>query len=273
MRLSTSIVNVIEQCNLRARWRRIDKAQSAPSELDEAARAGKAVHQALEVVYRLAQADNYVGPLHTPEWLGRAREAIDTAITEHGPFEDEERISDMRLMVLDYLLDQDEVVGANVLGIEQFVQLGLRKGTNVVGFLDRLDRRDGDEIAVIDYKTSWRRYDTDQLRAELQPQTYAVLVAKRHTWATRITFEMAELRHRTSASVMWTSADLPRLEQQVRERYIAADKKLQQGPWEPNRDVWCNRCEFKAWCPAWDGTPQPGTWNPEIEDLQPDPEH
>ena len=271
MRLSPTFVITVEQCTLRARWLRIDKAHKDTPDADEGLRSGRAVHQALEKIYTDVVNERHVGPLHSPAWLGRARHHIDQAVADNGPFNDQ-RISDMRMQVLDYLLDQHQVAGGDILGVEQFLQMGLRPGTNVVGFVDRIDRRDSATLGVVDYKGGWRRWHPDIVRSELQTQTYALVAFKRHPWARKVLVEIAMLGHRETASAVWTDQDMPTLEAQLRERYLAADDLMKDGPWEARRGDHCDRCEFKPWCPEWGGTPQPGTWNPELEALQPEGE-
>jgi putative RecB family exonuclease len=262
-RLSPSFATTIEQCPLRARWLRTDKAERATPDADTGLRAGRATHTALEQFYNRVRAARYEGPLHTPTWLTTARRCVEAAVAKEGPFDDE-TITNIRLQMLDYLLDQHEYNHIDLLGTEQFIQISLRQGTNVVGFIDRLERRGPDTLAVIDYKGGYRRWHPDLIRSELQTQTYTWVASTNHPWAERIVVEIAMLGHRDTASALWTKRDIPRLAESLRTRYLAADDAFTNGPWLPNPDDWCDRCEFKANCPAFGGTPQVGTWDPDL---------
>lgn len=270
MRLSPSLAITIENCTLRARWQRIDKAEPATPEADIGLRYGKTIHRALELIYTDVRSTFSIHPqpLHTPTMLNRAAKLLDNALEEHGPLPDNLHVK-ARGEILDYLLDQHAVTRDQVLATEGFINWPLRPGTNVVGYIDRIDRR-GNSVVAIDYKSGRKRWTSDSIRAELQMPTYVIAVAKRYPWAEQIVAEIAMTGHRETASAMWPRNDIPALEQALTTRYLAADNLLTEGPWTPTVGDWCGSCPFKTWCPAHGGTPQPGTWNPQLEQPQPE---
>ena len=268
MRFSPTFLKTVEQCRLRARWKKIDHAPQEESEASFPLRFGKATHQALETVYKHLVDTGYVGPFDD-DIANIAHEAVNKATEENGPFP-HNSIENIRWQVIDYLENQEKLNAKDVLGTEQFLNWSLEQGTNVVGYIDRVDRRRPNGVAVIDYKGGKRAWNTDIIRSDVQMQTYAVASAARYPWAERIYTEIHMVTQRKTATALWTKDDLEFVEQELKQRYLDANQQMLDGPWDATPGPHCSTCDFKRLCPAYDGTPAAGTWNPVLGSLQPE---
>jgi len=261
VRLSPSFARTVEECTLRARWLRIDEAPRAVPEIDEPLRYGSAAHTALERVFLAVVAEDAPCDLTSDDWRTRTDEAIAAAIVEHGPFSPT-REEELRRIVHEHAATLGTVAGRDVLGTELFLRWKAGEDTPVVGFADRVDRLPGDRVRVVDYKTGRGAFPPETLSASLQFRTYAVAAASRFPWAEEIEVEVAQLDRREVTRTSWTREDLDTVAVELAERYVAADARVTEGPWEPTVGRWCGICEFVALCPAKGGTPAPGTWDP-----------
>lgn len=266
MRLSPTFARTIEECNLRARWLRLDGAPREVPPADEPLRYGTAAHAALETLVTAVTAAGGVAELTAPDWRERTDTAVATAVAEHGPFSDERR-ERLRDIVTDHAAALGTLDARDVLGVE--VPLRWRAGddTPVIGFADRLDRVDATTLRVVDYKTGTRAFPSSELEASLQFRTYAVAAATRHRWVEAVEVEVAQLDRRERTRTRWSATELGRIADELGERYRAADRRIAEGPWEPSEGGWCRICEFVALCPAKGGTPAPGTWDPRLPGI------
>jgi hypothetical protein len=270
VRLSPSFARTIEECNLRARWLRIDQAPREVPPADEPLRYGTAAHAALETV--IAEAAEAVGTvdLTTDDWRERAGRALDAAIAEHGPFSPE-RTRALREIVTDHLALIGSVGARDVLGVEVPLRWRAGEDTPVIGFADRIDRIDGRTVRVVDYKTGRRRFSDEDLAASLQFRTYAVAAAARHRWVEAVEVEVAQLDRRERTRTRFDAEALATIAEELALRYRAADARLADGPWEATEGDWCRICEFVANCPAKGGDPVPGTWDPRLPGIVGEP--
>ncbi|MEY3020500.1 MAG: hypothetical protein RLZZ272_1484 [Actinomycetota bacterium] len=267
MRLSPTFVRTIEECNLRARWSRIDAAPREVPPADAALRYGTAAHAALETLVTAVVAAGAVADLTEDLWRQRTAAAVSEAVDEHGPFP-KDVVERLHRIVSDHAEDLATLDARDVLGVE--VPLRWRAGTDtpVIGFADRVDRIDASTVRVTDYKTGRRAFTADDVQASLQLQTYAVAAASRHRWAEAVEVEVAQLDRRERERARWSAEELARIAEELAERYLAADRRITEGPWEATEGDWCRICEFATLCPAKGGEPAPGTWDPRIPGIR-----
>lgn len=266
VRLSPTFARTIEECNLRARWLRVDAAPREVPPADEALRFGTAAHAALETLVTAVASSGTVAELTEPVWRERTLAAVSDAVSEHGPFSDE-RAERLRRIVTEHAEDLGTLDARDVLGVE--VPLRWRAGddTPVIGFADRLDRLDAATVRIVDYKTGQRAFPPEDIAASLQFRTYAVAVASRHRWAESVEMEVAQLDRRERTRTRWSSEELSGIAEELADRYRAADRRITEGPWDATEGRWCGICEFVARCPAKGGEPAAGTWDPRLPGI------
>lgn len=135
-----------------------------------------AIHHALERFYGLPLGDRSV------ENLRRALRAIWPAHRGVDTFLDKEEERAYGLEALWMLETYAASFDLNLspLAREQWLQVRLASGADLVGKLDRLDRRPDGRLDVIDYKTSDRVIDEQDLSRDLAAQIYAVLAQENY---------------------------------------------------------------------------------------------
>lgn len=269
MRLSPSQLRIFDQCRARWRWLYYDKADKDPGEEAPAYRFGKAVHAALEDVFSWIKTEEYYGPAHTPGLLDLARTRLNQQLDEHGVDHPEER-QQADEMVIDYLLDQHHVAGKDILGVEVWLTFNLGDH-KIVGKADRVDRiRHGGNqgIRIIDYKAGTWVPDPDELRNDLQAQTYVIAGADRFgDWPRRIEFQIDSLGARDRVRISFTRHDVDYMKRSYARLVGDRATLMDGGPWRPTEGWWCDRCEFASRCPAKGGTPSEDMHDPRQEDL------
>lgn len=260
MRLSVSKIHEHDQCPLRWKWRETGVPDTRPK--FEGWRRGGAVHKGLEAAYAHAKSIGHDGPMHHPAILSVATAAVhDEALDAQLPREQWDGLVDQ---VVDYLVEQ-EVQADDVLDIEGFVQFVVRRrtddrpGLQVIGFVDRLDRRPGSTIRIIDYKAMKRpeKHSAADMLDDLQVSIYQIAVKHRFPWVRRVEFQLVYTRSDDHPVVARSRDEIGYLERQLTPRLLDTEQRMEQGPWPPRAGDHCRTCPFIALCPAHDGVPPP----------------
>lgn len=134
--------------------------------------------------------------------------------------------------------------------------VGLRTGTTALsGRVDRIDER-GDELVVVDYKTSRRGLHPDDARTSLALAFYAEAVAR----TLRRPCTLVELHHVPTGSVVSHRHTAESIARKLDEAdSIASDARaadenyrevgVESAMFAPNPGALCRWCDFRAHCP------------------------
>lgn len=139
---------------------------------------------------------------------------------------------------------------------EQLVRVELQSGLTLRGYVDRLDVATTGEVRVVDYKTGRSPSDHFTGQAMFQLRFYA-LVLWRSTGVVPRQLRLMYLRDRELLTYSPTEDELERFERTIGSLWAAIDRALETGDFRPRTGPLCGYCDFKALCPAWDGTPPP----------------
>jgi len=234
--LSASAIEMYETCPLKFK---IYRDWTIPGEISASLQFGLAVHLALGDYFEAIR----VGRPRTPEQL---LEIFQRALADL-PFDDEHQRELYRKQGQEQLAAFCESCAAapvpQVLSTERTFQFSVR-GMLVKGRIDRLDRIDGQRVAIVDYKTGTAKTDVDA-RKSLQLSIYAL--AARELWGyapERLVFYNLETAEEVAAT-----RD-PRELSQAQERIAEVARKMAAGEFDATPGFHCRSCQFRAICPA-----------------------
>lgn len=251
--LSPSRASDFQQCPLLFRFRVVDRLPEPPS---PAAARGTLVHAALERLYdlpaptrtpeaaetllapawaRLRDADPALGDLHDgdgglPGWLAEAARLV----TRYFTLEDPTRLQPAER--------------------EVWLRTQLPDGPELRGIVDRLDVAPDGAIRVVDYKTGKSPREGYESGALFQMRFYAYLVRAERGVLPRM-LQLVYLGDGRLVRHEPTEAEMTTLDLRVRTVWQHVQAAAESGRWEPRRSRLCDWCSFRAYCPAFEGTP------------------
>jgi len=137
------------------------------------------------------------------------------------------------------------------------VSLMLDSGLELRGIVDRLDVAPTGEVRVVDYKTGRAPSEAFEAKALFQMKFYALVL-----WRLRGRVPtLLQLIYLGGGGDLIRyqpdEADLLATERKVKALWRAIDRAQTTGDWRPHPSRLCDWCDYKAFCPAFGGTPPP----------------
>ncbi len=236
--LSYSRLDRYEQCPLSFKLKYIDKL---PSESGMPARFGKMIHTVLENLLREHVQAEQVGLLCEQ----RALEFLQEQWTRDELVGAAEYLEAMD-MVRAFVREEGIVDPSDVLGIEQPFEIPVGR-FNVLGYIDRADRIDGDGVLVRDYKTFRLLPDRHEVDSSLQLSLYALAAQQLWPWAKHVKLELHMLRQNIRMRT-------ERTEEQLEAALAYASSLGEQTEssattFPPRLNAHCVYCDHRAQCP------------------------
>lgn len=243
--LSASSILVSENCM--ERWK-VENFWRTPQASSEPANIGTSVHFALEHFVKAVYLDK------THQWddvklLKQFYELgyIDTFGTTNL---DTEAFKDGALLVAKWYDLNKKGLPNKVLSVESKQNFPIKTSAGIIPWnyiYDRLDQIDEDTYEVVDYKTIRAYIGPEDLKAKIQPRSYALAAQIMFPEAKRIwvTFDM--IRHSGPVGVVFTreeNADTYRYIKRAAERIIATDEDSTEETLNPE----CKWCIKKVTC-------------------------
>lgn len=133
--------------------------------------------------------------------------------------------------------------------LEQVFKIKLTPNLTIGGKIDRVDKNPDGSLEVIDYKTGKRPTDK-KIKENLQMTVYALAAADPHIYNTpcedvTLTFYFFEANEKVSGKR--TKEDLERAKGEI----VKKSEEIQNSLFEAKVGPWCNFCDFKMICEAW----------------------
>ncbi|MFC7327223.1 RecB family exonuclease [Marinactinospora rubrisoli] len=253
--LSPSRASDFLQCPLLFRFRVIDRLPERPS---AAAVRGTLVHAVLERLFELPAETRTVRSalaLLEPQW----RRLRDDRPEVAGLFADEAEetgwLEAARALIRRYF-EMERPALLEPRDRELRLEVTLRSGLRLRGYVDRLDVAPTGQIRVVDYKTGKTPAPRFEDKARFQIFCYAVMI-----WR-----EMGEIPTRLQlmylgdGGVRWyepTEQELLAAEAEIDAIWRAIEDTARSGEWLPRRSRLCDWCDHRTVCPEFGGTPPP----------------
>jgi putative RecB family exonuclease len=256
--LSPSRAGDFKQCPLLYRFRAIDRLPEVPG---RAQVRGTLVHAVLERLFDLpaprrvpSAARALVAP--TWEWLCAAEPERAGALF---PDPDDPELApwlESAGALLEVYFRLEDPRRLEPLARELLVETELDSGLLLRGYIDRVDVAPGGEVRIVDYKTGAAPQELFEARALFQMKFYALALL-------HLRGEVpAQLRlvYLTDGELLTYTpdeAELRRFEGTLEAIWTAIRAAGRTGDFRPNRGRFCDWCDHRSLCPAWDGTPPP----------------
>ncbi len=265
---SHSRISTFENCPLQYRYRYIDRIRKDVQSIE--AFMGKTVHTVLEGLYadlpraRTSAASDYGGrftDLWRSTWNPAIRIVRDGMTSED--YHDTGRRCVEAFFARHHPFDRGEVVGCEVK--VEFALDGEGR-YRMLGYIDRVDRREPGVLEIHDYKTGAlpRRGALDRDR-----QLTLYEVALRQRWP-----DTTEVRHVWHYLAHDREFVARRSAEEVRETRLATIRSIQRieatTRFPARRSPLCSWCEYQDICPEWRDA-RPGT-SPDAAAIEPPPE-
>ncbi len=232
--LSATAIEIYRECPLQYKIRR---EWNVPGEIAAGLHYGNAVHTALKDFYDALLAGR---PRSEEELLACFQQALATM-----RFEDDlqRRLYEAQGLkqLAEFFVRQQAAPTPDVLHTERTFEVAVA-GVRVRGRIDRLDRIEGQRVAITDYKTGTPR-KPDEANASLQLSIYALACREWKLTAESLSFYNLETNE--AVSTTRTAAQLEETVTDVR----AVAEGIAAGVFDPAPGYHCRRCVYREICP------------------------
>lgn len=250
--LSPSKVSSFTNCPLAFRLSVIDRIPEPPS---PAAVKGTLVHGALEGLFWNHPAGERSRAAARTE-LDRAWTALqdDPEFTAMALDERAAQafVDDAAVLVDNYFALEDPD-GVEPVGIEVGMEVDLGP-IRLRGIIDRLDRTEGGDLVIVDYKTGKApgvRYEQARMTGVFIYALLCTLVLGR----TPVEVRLLHLRDPSVLAAQPTGQTVRAQERRTSALWSAIERAAAAGDFRPRRSPLCNWCNFQAYCPEFGGEP------------------
>jgi DNA helicase-2/ATP-dependent DNA helicase PcrA len=234
--LSATAIQTYETCPLKFK---LDREWKIPGEIPAATQYGAAMHLALRHYY---DGVRFGRPASAAEVIAVFQEEFAKAVIED-PYQRELYERQGVGQLTDFVAAAERSGFPEVLHTEQVFELRIGS-TTVNGRIDRIDRVNGEQVAIVDYKTG-KPQSQDDADKSLQLSIYAL--AAREKWgyrAERLMFHNLE----DNSPVVTRRGEFDLRE--ARERVEEVAENIRAGKFEPASGFHCNWCGYRTLCPA-----------------------
>jgi putative RecB family exonuclease len=264
--LSPSRAADFKTCPLLYRYRCIDRLPQAPS---LAATRGTMVHAVLESLFDLPAAQRTAEAARSmlPSAWDQIREqdpGLDVLFTRDS---DGTQFADWMQSAAGLLgnyFTLEDPARLEPAAREERVEV-IIDGVRLRGIVDRLDVSPAGDLRVVDYKTGASPREAFEGKALFQMKFYALVL-----WRTRgVVPRQLKLMYLADSDTLSYAPDadeLTRFERTLMAIWAAIQRAMQTGDFRPSPSRLCDWCDFKAYCPAFDGTPPPFPQNAVLTD-------
>ena len=243
---SHSKLSTFEQCPLRYRFRYIDGIKMDQKESVESF-LGIRVHESLEKLYKdlmhakTMSLDELISSFDT-NWDSTWTSDIYINNPDYG----REQYREMgRRFLEDYYRRHHPFQDSRTLGLEMKFQIVI-DGINLIGFIDRLAKKEEGHLQIHDYKTGNRLLTQEEADNDRQLALYAIAVKEMYPETKKVSL----VWHYLAFDHVITSSRSPEELQCLRESIVDLVKKIESSREFPAcRSALCPWCEFQPLCP------------------------
>ncbi|MEO6512298.1 MAG: PD-(D/E)XK nuclease family protein [Nocardioides sp.] len=253
--LSPSRASDFMTCPLLFRFRTVDRLPQTSSV--DAVR-GTLVHKVLEDIFTLPAQERTPARARSmlaPAWDSFVAESPELP-TMFGSSDELDEWMTSASDVLDRYFTLEDPRRLEPAERELYVEALLDSKLLLRGFIDRVDVAPDGAVRVVDYKSGNSPHPDFEAKALFQMKFYALAV-----WRSRgVIPKVLQLMYLGNGEILTyepDEADLLATERKVNALWQAIRAAEEAREWLPNRSRACDWCSYKAFCPAWGGTPPP----------------
>ncbi|MEK6906081.1 MAG: PD-(D/E)XK nuclease family protein [Nanoarchaeota archaeon] len=252
---SYSRLNTFEQCQLKFKYRYIDKIIPDIEKSIEAF-LGEIVHSTLEWLY------NKIKDGRTPS----IEEVINHYAKEWGENHKQDMVINKKELtsqdffdkgvkfIIDYYM-RNQPFDDNTIAIEKeiFIELDELGKYKIKGFIDRLSYNlKTEEYEIHDYKTANNLPKKEKIDEDRQLALYSIAIKEMFGEDKKICLVWHFLAHDKRICSRRTNEQLQKLKKEI----INLIREIEQTEdFSPNKSILCNWCEYRTICSAWTGKP------------------
>ena len=244
--LSPSSLATFEQCPLKFRYNKIDLIPDAPG---KEAMLGNFVHDVLEALYKLPNADRTVPSariLAAQVWQSTWEEPVSKVIRSAAEIK---KFRWQAWFCIENLWLVEDPTTVNPIGLESELNHAVG-GVVLKGFIDRYTKSLSDGLTISDYKTgktpraNWLSDKFEQLRI------YAVIMQDTQMFPVT-DLELIYLKDGVKFKEALTEEATTSTVERIRRIKSSIDERCETGVFEPVKSKLCDWCSYKNICPAW----------------------
>lgn len=140
-------------------------------------------------------------------------------------------------------------VNLKIIGLEKFFKIKITNDIFLTGKIDRIDRLNGNEVEIIDYKTG-KKLNERELTKNFQLTIYAMAANDKNLFDKKLTdinLAFYYLQETEKISLKRSEEDMV----QTKEKIVEMVEKIRNNKYPASPGKHCNFCSFKIICEAW----------------------
>lgn len=253
--LSASRAKDFLQCPLKFRYLVVDKLPDPPN---TATVRGTLVHSVLERLFDLPaseRVEDAAQALLEPEWdaLSAKRPEVHELLAEAGDVD--AFLTQARALVGNYF-KMENPQRLEPSARERFVEVELRSGVLLRGFIDRVDTAPNGAVRVVDYKTGKSPSPRFSSEALFQMKFYALMLW-RLDGAVPARLQLVYLGDGRTLTLDPQPEDLLAFEQELQRIWDRIEDAARREDFRPRKSPLCPWCAFQELCPEFGGAIPP----------------
>lgn len=238
---SYSQLETYETCPLKYKFQYILKIPTAPG---SAASFGSTIHMVLQKFYE--------GFLENRDYgLNHMNNLLETFWDPAG-YSSQKQAKQMKeeaKAMLEQFYNTFHTKEIDVLSLEKFFKIKVDDEVFLTGKIDRVDQKADGKIEIIDYKTG-KMPDEKELKKSLQLSIYAMAATDKGLYKKeidKVDLTFYYLQGMEKVTMNRKLEDLSTVQEKVNE----ITSKIKAGEFPAKVGPWCDYCDFKMICPAW----------------------
>lgn len=238
---SFSQLESFNMCPLRYKYQYVLKI---PTRANAAASFGESIHKSLQYFYSEFIHNNSLG-------LSRLLEIYQDSWIPLG-YTSANHMAKMRQegerMLKDFFVTHHTEY-LQPISMEKLFKIKIDDGIFVTGKIDRVDKKNADEIEIIDYKTG-KKPDEKELKKSMQLSIYAIAATDQSLWGKaldKVNLTFYYLQDMSKITMKRTAEEMLN----VKDKIIESVEEIRKNEFQPKVGQHCNFCPFRMICEAW----------------------
>jgi DNA helicase-2/ATP-dependent DNA helicase PcrA len=238
---SYSQLETYETCPLKYKFQYVMKIPTAPG---SAASFGSTIHMVLQKFYEGFLQDKNYGLNHMQNLL-----EIHWDPAGYSSQKQAKQMKEEAKAMLEQFFNTFHTKEIEVLSLEKFFKIKVDDEVFLTGKIDRVDQKADGRIEIVDYKTG-KMPDEKELKKSLQLSIYAMAATDKGLYKKeidKVDLTFYYLQGMEKVTMNRKMEDLSTVQEKVNQ----ITSKIKAGEFPAKVGPWCDYCDFKIICPAW----------------------